>query len=117
MSITESILQIEQQLKVHNDIVTNAAEIILDNEVTKYPIFIATQQEVELGINVINHETTTAAWSVYASSLEELVSKQIIASDKIDEFRKTYKDPREFNCYFVISSLGTQIAFLPSTSK
>jgi hypothetical protein len=117
MSIAETILTIEKQLKIYNHLVTEAAETILDNEVSNYPIFIATQDEIDMGLQIIDHETTTAAWSIYASTLEEFVAKQVVLLEKVDDFKKTYKDPREHNCYFIISKIGHQFAFLSSHAK
>ncbi len=114
MSITEQLLIIEKQLLEHNAIVTAAKQTILDNDITKYPIFIATKDEVELGVSIINHQTTTALWSIHASSLEELVTKNVIAMNKVDAFRETYKDSSVYNCYFILSSLGNQFAYLPA---
>jgi len=117
MSVTETILEIEKQLSLHNHLVTSAKQTVLDSDVTKYPIFVASKAKVELGINLIDHEKTTALWSINVSSLEEFVAKNIIDSSKVDNFKQTYKDVDNYNCYFIISSVGNQIAYLPSQLK
>lgn len=117
MSVTETILEIEKQLSVHNHLVTHAKQTVLDSDVTKYPIFVASRSKVELGISLIDHEKTTALWSINVSSLEEFVAKNIIDTAKVDNFKQTFKDVDNYNCYFIISSIGNQIAYLPSVLK
>lgn len=113
MKISEQLLIVEQQLLKYNHLITQAKQEILDAEVTKYPVFIATRQEVELGIRIIDHLTTTSEWSIYASSLEEFVAKSVIDPEKVEKFKETYKSTDAYNCYFIISNLGTQFAYLP----
>ncbi len=114
LSPTEQILIIEKELSAYNHIVTAAKQTILDNEITKYPIFVATKDDVELGVKVIDNMKTSANWNINASSLEELVAKNIITMNKVDAFRETYKDVDVYNCYFILSSLGHQFAYLPA---
>ena len=89
-----------------------AAQSILDQEVTKYPIFVIHQHEVELGIPLLE-EDHVSKWQIQASSLEEFVSKQIISPEKIDSFRTIYKNPEKHFCLFVLSELGAQFIFIP----
>ena len=117
MSVTERILMIEKELKVYNHIISQAKQTILDQDVTKYPIFVASKSTIELGINIIDHHTTTALWSINASSLEEFVAKNVIDSAKIDNFKQTFKNVDTFNCYFIVSDIGNQFAYLPTITK
>ena len=117
MSVTETILEIEKQLSTYNHLVTNAKQTVLDSDVTRYPIFVASRSKVELGISFIDHEKTTALWSINVSSLEEFVAKNIIDPSKVDNFKQTFKDVDNYNCYFIISSIGNQFAYLPSVLK
>ena len=87
-----------------------ASEAIIDQEVTKYPIFVLHQHDFEVGIPLTPEESI---WKVHASSLEEFVSKQIIEPKKIDSFRTIYKKPEEFFCIFVISEIGAKFIFIP----
>lgn len=91
-----------------------ACETIIDKEVSAYPIMIAHQQELELGIPIVTVETyPQGKWNIHASSLEEFVAKQIINTDKVQNFRATYKDVKGFVCVFSLSELGAQFVFLP----
>ena len=114
MGVTEKYLQLENELKPFRAIMDKAADAIIDQEISTYPIFIASQLEVELGIPLISRDTDKRQkWYVSASTLEELNTKNIVHNDKVDEFRKVYKDPSLHFCLFVLSDLGAQFIFLP----
>ncbi len=89
-----------------------AGDSIIDQEVSKYPIFVAHQHEVEIGISILD-EDKSGKWKVHASTLEEFVSKQIIEVDKVDSFKTIYKSPKSHCCVFVLSELGAKFIFLP----
>ena len=114
MGVTEKYLQLEQELKPFRAVMGKAANAILDQEISKYPIFITSQLEIELGVPLLIRDTDKRQkWYVSASTLEELNTKNIIHTDKIDEFRNIYKDPSLNFCLFVLSDLGAQFIFLP----
>ena len=112
MSKAKLFLQLEKELVRYKKIMSEATEIILDQDVTKYPIFVAHQQEMEIGIPLLS-EKEKGKWSIHASSLEEFVSKQIIHMDKVEEFKANYKDINHSICIFVLSELGVQFIFMP----
>lgn len=94
---------------------TQAAQVILDNDVSKYPIMVAHQQEVELGMPIYKKEDhKNAKWSIHASTLEEFVSKQLIFEDKVKDFKENYKTVDSSICVFVLSELGAEFIFIPS---
>jgi hypothetical protein len=104
---------LEQELQPYKSILSKAADAVIDQEVSDYPIFVVHQQEVSMGIPLVDKDKTKGNWSVNVSSLEEFVTKQIINNEKVENFRKTYKDPEEFLCLFVLSELGATFIFIP----
>ena len=113
MSNIDKFLELEDELKVYKKLLSNAADIILNENVSKYPIFIIHQQEVEMGILLLEGGKKTMRWSVNASTLEEFVTKGLVFEDKVQDFISTYKDPEIYLCLFVLSELGAQFIFLP----
>jgi len=114
MSVNQRFKQLEKELKPYMKAMALACDTILDKDVSKYPIMIAHQQELELGIPIVTVETyPTGTWNIHASSLEEFVAKQIISTDKVQNFRATYKDVKSFVCVFSLSELGAKFVFLP----
>ena len=112
MSQTDRFLELEKELNPYKKILAQASDVILDEGVSKYPIFVIHQQEMDLGVLLIQ-AGTKFRWSVNASTLEEFVTKEIIFHEKAQEFIATYKDPEIYLCLFVLSELGAQFVFLP----
>ncbi len=103
-------LRIQTELKPCFGIMGQAADTILDAEVSSYPVFIAARQEVPIGVLLTSAEN---GWNVNATTLEELVTRQIVAQDHIADFRMVYKDPRQYLCVFIIRDEGSNFLFIP----
>jgi len=114
MKKAESYLTLQEELDIYRKLMTQAAKVILDQDVSSYPIMVAHQQELELGMPIFRREENEGAkWSIHASTLEEFVSRQIIFPEKVDEFKSNYKDVNAQVCVFVLSELGAEFIFLP----
>ncbi len=105
-------LKLEQELKPYLPIISRASDAIMEKEVSSYPILVVHQQQVELGIPIVIRESVKGNWSVNASTLEEFAMKQVITTDKLEDFQGIYKDPKHHLCLFVISELGAQFIFI-----
>lgn len=105
--------QIEREIRQFVPVLSKAADSVLDQEVSNYPIFIVHQGELELGVKVIDPEKVQSSWAINISILEEFAAKQIITADKIDDFRDIYKDPQENLCLFILSEVGASFIFIP----
>ncbi len=114
---TTKFIQLEEDLQDYASTMEKAQQAILDQEVSKYPIFVVHQHEVEMGVLLIDGNNLGLLWSVHASTLEEFVSKQIIQPEKIDSFTQVYKDTNQYFCCFVLSELGANFIFLPKKNK
>ncbi|MBK9734861.1 MAG: hypothetical protein IPO92_07795 [Saprospiraceae bacterium] len=114
MSDIDKFLDLHKQLEPYKKILAQAADVILDEHVSKYPIFVVHQQELSMGLPLIE-AGNILKWSVNASTLEEFVTKEIIFSDKAPDFISTYKNPEVHLCLFVLSELGAQFIFIPRT--
>lgn len=110
---SEKFLKLEEELEPYRMLMSQAADIIMDKDVSSYPIFVVHQQEMEMGIPIADKEKVKGNWSINASSLEEFVTKQIIFEEKVEEFKKSYKSPDAYLCLFVLSELGAQFIFIP----
>jgi hypothetical protein len=112
MSKSDQFFNLKQELAIYTKALGEAADIILEQDVSNYPIFVTHQQEVEMGIPVIEKEKIGGNWNINASTLEEFVSKNLIFEDKIEDFRLNFKDPSLHVCLFVLSELGANFVFL-----
>mgnify|MGYP000273770305 CR=1 FL=1 len=101
------------ELQTYLPALAEAAETIVTNDVSLYPIFVIHQHFVDIGIQMVDRDKVSGNWSVNASTLEEFATKQIITSEKVDAFRKVYKGKQNEFCLFVLSELGADFIFLP----
>ncbi len=109
--------KLERELRQFKPLLAKAADSILDQDVSKYPIFIIHKGEIEIGIDLINKEKMGGSWSINVSMLEEFAAKQLIQGNKIENFQQIFKDPTEYTCLFVLSEAGANFIFLPRPSK
>lgn len=113
MSKTEKFLALEQEFKVYVPVLQQAGDVIRDENISNYPIFAAHQGSLEMGIPVIEKHKHGGRWNINATTLEEFVAKNVIFTDKVDEFLKSYKNPDEFVCIFILSELGATFNYFP----
>lgn len=104
-----------KKLAPYNLVMGNAADTILNQEVSSYPIFIIPEESIPLGVPIVEN-TEEDPLRIHASTLEELATKKVIEMSKVDHFREVYKDPAEFLCLFVIDDSGASFIFIPRIS-
>jgi len=109
----EDIKVIEYELKVYNKVMCDAIDTILNEDVSKYPIFIGSQDPIQLGIPLATKEVHAGNWNINVSTLEEFATKNIIEGDKIEEFKKVFKDPNAQICMFLYWKGKFTFVFLP----
>ena len=106
-------LKLREEIKPYFKMLKEASRMIRDQDVSNYPIFVFHQQEIELGVELVNREGISGNWSVNASTLEEFVARQLIEDENIPGFKKHYHDPDTHFCLFVLSELGAEFIFIP----
>ncbi len=113
---TEQILNsLKADMILSKEIIRETAIEMIEEGFSSFPLFVAHQmeQEVPIGENLIDHKELGLGWSINVSTLDEFLTKAIIKKDREAFFRETYKDPKEFACFFVISGNGGQFVFIP----
>lgn len=101
-------------MKAYLPILGKASEAIMDQEVSDYPIFIAHQQEsIGVGLLIAEREQVRGNWTLHASTLEEFVTKQLIQADRVEDFKRVYKEPKDYICVFIIQEIGATFVFIP----
>jgi hypothetical protein len=91
---------LEKLFKKYRVVLSKAADTIRLQNVSNYPIFVASQEDIEIGIPLLRREQIDNQWLINASTLEEFNAKQIITTDRIDDFRHLYKSHGEDICIF-----------------
>ncbi|MCU0346153.1 MAG: hypothetical protein MUC59_04390 [Saprospiraceae bacterium] len=117
MNKTPLYKQLERELSGYKKILSQAAEVIRDQDVSLFPIFVIHQNIVDIGINIVDKEAVKGNWSVNASTLEEFVTKQIITEEKVEDFQALYRSHHDDLCLFALSELGANFIFLPQNTE
>src|ERR1700761_8868079 len=120
MELDEEIYKsLHDDLDICRDYIRQIAFGIIRGNVSKYPIFIAKRGEndIDLGLPIINRADFDIAWNFNASHLEDFVVKGIVSKEKAPEFIKAYKNPEQFMCVFVIDEAVTSFVFMPYERK
>ena len=78
MELEEKYQQLKNDLIPFSSVMNKASETLLDEGISKYPIFIVSQLDIELGIPLVQRNPSNNKWSLNLSTLEELATKKII---------------------------------------
>jgi hypothetical protein len=113
MSKTPQFKTLEKELQPYKNLMQKAVEVIEVQDVSNYPILVVHLNTVDIGINIVDKDKIKGKWSINASTLEEFVAKQIIADEKIEDFKILYKTHSGDLCLFVLSETGANFVFLP----
>ena len=108
---------LEKAIAPYKLILGKAADTVLEQELSSYPIFVLHKKEIELGIPLKNEIQTPGDWLVNLSTLEEFSTKQVIEASRLNRFTQIYKDPLEFLCLFVVDEFGANFVFIPRTKS
>lgn len=76
-----------------------------------YPVFPICKTDQAIGQLLIDKNEAETEWHYYATYIDEFIQRKLM--DKPDEFKKSYKDPDEFCCLFVVDSEFTNFLFIP----
>ena len=110
-------VQLQTDIKGHKALLTQAATTVRDEDVSNYPIFFAYAGEENShapGLTVTQIPTGRGVtWRVNLSTLEELVAKSIVTKDRIDPFRKVYKQSPDTLCFLIVDDEGARFGFVP----
>lgn len=104
---------LEADLKFYSESIKEVSAEIRVEGISAYPVFIAHQHQVNLGEPILDKDELNTNWTIHASTLEELVEKGVVHTDKKDRFIQHYKNVNDFMCLFVIVPEGANFIFFP----
>ncbi|MEO0582253.1 MAG: hypothetical protein AAF135_08535 [Bacteroidota bacterium] len=105
-SVQNDIALIGKDLKV-------IAQKVIEEGISEYPVFIAAQDFVDIGKQIFDRDSVQLNWFFYVSILEDFTRREIVKGDRIKDFQKTFGDPMERACVFVIHEGAGQFVFVP----
>jgi hypothetical protein len=102
---------LQKDLDLFKEPIMEAAEAIVGEGVSDYPIFIASKELFPIGELILDKEELQTSWSIFASTAEDLIKAGIIQVDKARFFITQYKPVKEYICLFVVAS-ETEAGFI-----
>ena len=95
------------------DNLKEASYQIRERQLSEYPIFLIAEEEIKVGNLLYRKHELETDWNYYASTLEEFLQLGLVDVDKLEEFKKTYKDADEYCCLFVVEKSFINFVFIP----
>jgi hypothetical protein len=108
-------LDLPTAMEPYRNLLRQATEAVIDQEVSKYPILVA-YQEPELaviGLPVLQRSAEGSPWTVHISTLEELAARKVVSMNQVDHFREVYRRNAGQLCFLVWTDGEARFAFLP----
>jgi hypothetical protein len=107
------IENLKVDLQVYDEMIKEVSSDMIMESFTQYPIFIATEHEVKMGELILEKDDHAATFSIYATTLEEMVDRKLVLEEKKNDFIQTYKDPKKFMCVMLITATIASFVFVP----
>ncbi|NMM48924.1 hypothetical protein [Marinigracilibium pacificum] len=104
---------ITKDFAVMADTLKEASYQIRSRKFSEYPIFPVSKTDQPIGQMLIAKTDMALEWNVYATYIDEFVQRDLINEENIEEFKKSYKDPDEFCCLFVVDKDFTNFVYIP----
>lgn len=105
--------QLRVELILMKESIKETSKDIIKENYSAYPIFIAHQEDIDLGEVILDKDDLATHWSISASTIEEFVERGLIQEDKQQLFKDSYKNPKEFICLFVIHKADARFVYIP----
>lgn len=104
--ISQDFVKISDQLK-------EASYQIRKRGFSEHPIFVAVQNNLDLGILLIAQNELDNEWSYRASFLDEFTQRGLVGPEAVEMFKENYRNPDEYCCLFVVQADFAGFVFIP----
>lgn len=105
-SIRNDVAVVGSQLKA-------IAERVIEEGISEYPVFVASQQIIDIGKPIFDRDEVQINWFFSASILEDFLRRDLVNNAKLGEFQAAFGNPMTTACIFVIAEEKGQFVFVP----
>ncbi|MEZ7982338.1 MAG: hypothetical protein QMC32_01295 [Cytophagales bacterium] len=81
---------------------------------SNYPIFIVSKKKINL--NSLLFDKKNNDFYYYVSNLDFFIKNNLIFKNKVDFFKKSYKDPYKFCCLFILNDFFNNFLYVSYSS-
>jgi hypothetical protein len=104
--ISEDFIRVSDQLK-------EASYQIRKRGFSNNPIFVITNNEVDLGVLLVGSTEMTNRYNYRASFMQEFVDRKLIGEESVEAFVENYKDADEYCCLFALIGDFSGFIYVP----
>ena len=105
------IIAFAEQVDLYRVLMKEAFEGVINEGVSKYPVFIFHQQDVTVGLPIAERDKVAGDWSVNISTLEEFYIKGLVTIEQVEEIKGKIKGDPPLYCCLVLSPEKASIIF------
>lgn len=100
-----------EQIGYYENLMNDAFESVINEGVSKYPVFIFHQQEVTVGIPIADRNAIAGDWSVNISTLEEFYIKGLVSIEQVEEIKSKISGEPPLFCCLVLAADKASLVF------
>jgi hypothetical protein len=100
--IKSTLELLEKELKLLKDVILETTESIRSEGFSKYPIIISHNELIPFGELVLDKNEFNLAFNYSATTLEDLIKRQIIPIDKVKSFVQEWEKEQGNTCVFLL---------------
>ncbi|GLU51839.1 hypothetical protein [Dyadobacter frigoris] len=104
--VSQDFVRVSDQLK-------DASYQIRKRGFSENPIFVITNEEVDLGVLLIGSTEMTNRYNYRASFMQEFLDRKLIGEESVDLFKENYKNADEYCCLFALIGDFSGFIFVP----
>lgn len=104
-----------EDVQQYHALMHEAFDSVINEQVSRYPVFIFHQQDVTVGIPVADRHQVASDWSVNVSTLEEFYIKGLVTIQQVDEIKAKINGQPPMFCCLVLSEQEASLVFLART--
>ncbi|MEO6685069.1 MAG: hypothetical protein ABIN24_03860 [Dyadobacter sp.] len=104
--VSQDFVRVSDQLK-------DASYQIRKRGFSENPIFVITNEEVDLGVLLIGSTEMTNRYNYRASYMQEFLDRKLIGDESVDLFKENYKNADEYCCLFALIGDFSGFIFVP----
>jgi len=112
--LTDSFIEkFAAEVEHYHVLMSEAFEGVINEGVSKYPVFIFHQQDVTVGIPIADRHNIAGSWSVNISTLEEFYIKGLVTIEQVEEIKAKITGSNPKYCCLVLAEEKGSMIFLP----
>lgn len=112
--VAQRLTDIKEDLKIFDGTLGSSIDAVHVQDVSNYPILIAHHEDtIALGLPILKRSEAASHFDYALTTLEELVGKNVVAQEKVEDFIEKYKAAGRSYCVLVMIGEAATFAFQP----